>query len=265
MNPRDIILDTDIGDNVDDAWALALALASPEVNLRGVTTSTRIADGTSKPLLEPYDFQLGAQFQILEDDVWQSCERAVDFLIEAARVDEEPENLLTVVCVGPLTNLALALAVEPELISRLKIVMMGGCLGEARRETNIKSDPEAAAMVFNSGVAIRMVPSCVSRQMQLEESHLAQLQNSTSLYAKSLAQLTQIWMDETGKLPILHDALALLSLWSDGMRWEEKCVQVELCGETRGLTTETGGEPNALVAVEVDAPRALNEILSRIF
>jgi inosine-uridine nucleoside N-ribohydrolase len=287
MPARDILLDTDIGDNSDDAFALALALASPKVNLLGVTTvfrnaprraalaaqllrdwksSTQVIAGTSKPLLEPYSFEMGAQFQILEDDIWEDTQRAVDFIIKSARVDEEPdpENRLTLVCIGPLSNIALAISVEPEIISRIEIVVMGGCWSEAKRETNINIDPEAAAIVFNSGAAIRMVGYDVTQQMRLSPEQLQQLKSSNSVYAAQLAQLVQIWMDETGEPPTLHDPLALLCIWSDCVRFEEKCIEVGLCGEERGLTIECDGEPNVLAAVEVDAPRALNEILSRI-
>lgn len=287
MQPREIVLDTDIGDNVDDAFALALALASPEIRLRGVTTvfrnaprraalasqllrawdsSTHVVAGTSKPLLQPYSFEQGAQFQIPEDDIWEDRARAVDFILETAKVDEEPdeENLLTLVCIGPLTNIALALCVEPELVSRVEIVLMGGCFFSAQRETNIAADPEAAAIVFNSGAAIRVLPYNVTQQMALSPQQLESLQNSNSTYSQQLAQLVQIWMDETGRTPILHDALALLSVWSDCVSWEEKSVEIKLCSPERGLTVETAGQPNAQVAVQLDAPRALQEILSRI-
>jgi purine nucleosidase/pyrimidine-specific ribonucleoside hydrolase len=116
MAQQNIIIDTDIGDNIDDALALALATNSPELHLFGVTTvfrnaprraaltrylldelgqtSTRVGAGVSKPLLQAYDFRLGTQFQILQDDVWDDSAHAVEFLIEQARVEDEPTRII---------------------------------------------------------------------------------------------------------------------------------------------------------------------------
>jgi inosine-uridine nucleoside N-ribohydrolase len=263
MQIQDVILDTDIGDNIDDALALALLLNSPEVRLRGVTTvfrnaprraalarhlldawghsSTRVVAGLSKPLLEPYDFQMGTQFQILPDDVWHDSAHAVDFLIEAARIDEEPdpENALTLLCIGPLTNIAVALAREPELVPRVRIVLMGGCWSRLEPETNIHSDPEAAAIVFRSGAEIDMVGLDVTRRCQLSP-------------------------EQTQAVAAASTRSAPLGLFSDCLTWEDKHIEVELAGANRGCTVVCNGEPNVRVAVDVDAERAVELCLARL-
>src|SRR4028118_526414 len=283
---RNIILDTDIGDNIDDALALALAVNSPELHLLGVTTvfrnaprratlaryildelghtSTRVVAGISKPLLQRYDFQLGTQFQILEDDVWDDTAHAVDFLIEQARVEEEPDpdNLLTVVCIGPLTNVAVALVREPDLIPRIRLILMGGCWSRAEAETNIRSDPEAAAIVFNSGVEISMVGLDVTRRCELSPTHLRQISAASTRSVRLLQQLIDLWQDGTTRTPVLNDPLAVLSLFDDCITWEDKCIEVVLCGEQRGCTLVGDGEPNARVAVDVDTERAVELCLA---
>lgn len=288
MTRHNIILDTDIGDNIDDALALVLAINSPELNLLGVTTvfrnaprraalaryildglgqtSTRVVSGVSKPLLQAYDFQLGAQFQMLQDDVWDDTAHAVDFLIEQARVEYEPDlnNLLTVACIGPLTNIAVALVREPELIPRLRIVLMGGCWSRVEAETNICSDPEAAAIVFNSGVEISMIGLDVTRRCALSPTHLQQIAAASTRSARLLQQLIELWQDGTPRTPILNDPLAVLSLFNDCITWQDKCIEVALCGERRGCTLVSDGEPNARVAVDVDAGRTVELCLARL-
>jgi purine nucleosidase len=288
MTPQNIILDTDIGDNIDDALALALAANSPELHLLGVTTvfrnaprraalaryvldewgqtSTRVVAGVSKPLLQAYDFELGTQFQILQDDVWDDTTHAVDFLIEQAHVKDEPDtdNPLTVVCIGPLTNIAVALVREPELIPRIRLVLMGGCWSRAEAETNMRSDPEAAAIVFSSGVEISMIGLDVTRRCQLSQAHLQQIAAASTRGAQRLHQLIELWREGTSRTPVLNDPLAVLSLFDNCITWEDKCIEVALCGEQRGCTLSSDGEPNARVAVDVDAPRAVELCMARL-
>jgi inosine-uridine nucleoside N-ribohydrolase len=288
MTPQNIILDTDIGDNIGDALALILAASSSELHLLGVTTvfrnaprraafaryildklgqtSTRVVAGISKPLLQAYDFQLGTQFQILEDDVWDDTAHAVDFLIGQAHVEEEPDadNLLTVACIGPLTNIAVALVREPELIPRIRLVLMGGCWSRAEAETNIRSDPEAAAIVFNSGVDISMIGLDVTRRCELSPAHLQQINSASTRSARVLQQLIALWQEGTPRTPILNDPLAVLSLFDDCITWQDKCIEVALCGERRGCTLVSDSEPNARVAVDVDAARAVELCLARL-
>jgi inosine-uridine nucleoside N-ribohydrolase len=229
-------------------------------------TSTRVVAGVSKPLLQAYDFQLGPQFQILQNDVWDDTAHAVDFLIEQAHIDEEPDpdNLLTVVCIGPLTNIAVAIVREPELIPRIRIVLMGGCWSRAEAETNIRSDPEAAAIVFNSGVEISMIGLDVTRRCELAPAHLQQIAAASTRAAQLLHQLIELWQDDTSRTPVLNDPLVVLSLFDDCITWQDKCIEVALCGEQRGCTFVSDGESNARVAVDVDAERAVELCLARL-
>ncbi len=288
MKAQRIILDTDIGDDIDDALALAVALHSPEVELHGVTTVFKNAPrravlarhllqtfgrkkipviaGCSKPLLQPFEPGLGSQFQMLEDDVWNESGHAVDFIVQAARVDEEPdpENLLTLVPIGPLTNIAVALAREPELIPRVRIVLMGGQWSKPAAEWNIVCDPEAAAIVFNSGAEISMVGLDVTMRCCLEAAHIETIAQKAGASAKLLSELIRLWQRDSQHAPVLHDPLALLTLFDDCVKFEDKRIEVALCGEERGRTIIVEDEPNARVAVDVDAPRAVAAFMSRV-
>src|SRR5437867_672898 len=141
QRPIPILFDTDIGDDIDDALALALALQSPELEVRGVTTviddtesRTRLAwkqlglyrrrdiplaTGASEPLLDPVRTTRARQFEVLtaEDVIPASARRrAVDLIIQTLLASPQK---MTVVPVGPLTNIALALKTEPRIKEKI--------------------------------------------------------------------------------------------------------------------------------------------------
>lgn len=296
MNPTSLILDTDLGDDIDDALALALILNSPELELKGVTTvfgnaprravlaqhllkvwrrkEVPVFAGCSKPFLEPLPQHSGAQFQILENDVLsERTQHAADFLIEAsgADADEPPEEPQTLAAIGPLTNIALAIAKEPQLVSAARLVAMGGMWDESapdyKAEWNTQSDPEAAAMVLDSGMEISLVGLDVTERCVLEEKHLQKIeqQAGASPALGVLWKLIELWMRESHRPPTLHDPLAILTLFDECVTFEEKRLEVRLCGERRGQTRVLPtGAANARVAVAVNAPRALELFMERI-
>jgi inosine-uridine nucleoside N-ribohydrolase len=289
MKAVPIILDTDIGDDVDDALALAIILNSPELDLRGITTVFRdaprraqltehllnfwqrtgipVVPGASKPLLQPFDATLGKQFEVLPDtaEYSRAAELASEFLIRMVR---ETEVRLTLVPIGPLTNIALALARWPELAKRCRIIMMGGAWDPDsefyQAEWNIFCDPESAAMVFNSGAKIHMIGLDVTRRCVLSKAQVAQIKNHNSPRAGVLSQMVELWMQQTQLAPILHDPLAILTLFDECVQFEQKKIEVQLCGEERGKMRVLEGAPNAHVAVDVDAQRAVELFMARV-
>lgn len=293
MNALPLILDTDIGDDIDDALALAVILNSPELDLRGVTTVFRNAPrrvvltrellktyqreevpvfaGCSKPLLQNFEARLGSQFEILKETALETpTPHAIDFLISesGADKDEAPETPLTIGPIGPLTNVALALAREPQMVSSSRLVLMGGMWNcdspDYKAEWNIACDPEAAAMVFNSGIEISMIGLDVTSRCRLETKHLEKIKAHDSAQAGVLSRLIELWMRESKHAPILHDPLAVLTLLDDCVQFEEKKIEVALCGKERGQTQVVPGTANACVAVNVDAPRAIELFMERI-
>ena len=193
-----LIIDTDPGQ--DDAVAILLALASPELDLMGITTvagnvplaltqenARKICDlagrqdvpvfaGADRPLerdlvtAEHVHGRTGLDGPELPDPVTLLQDRhAVDFLIDTLR--SEPEGSVTLAPVGPLTNIATALRKAPDIAPRIRqIVLMGGGCFEGGNitpaaEFNIYVDPEAAAEVFAAGIPIVMMPLDVTHKV----------------------------------------------------------------------------------------------------
>lgn len=198
-----LVIDTDPG--IDDAAAILLAAASPEVDLRAVTTvfgnvelpkTTRnalallrlagrpdvpVAAGAARPLVHPqphraaewhHDDGLGGKADLLPAADRAAAERsAVEVLADILRTAEQP---VTIAPIGPLTNIALLLATHPELAPRIgRLVVMGGSLGggntTAAAEFNVWSDPEAARRVLvEEDVPTTLVPLDLTQRCTLD-------------------------------------------------------------------------------------------------
>ena len=222
MTPRSIIIDADPGN--DDAVALLLALASPELETLGITTvagnvplalTTRNARaivelagrrdvavfaGADKPLVrapvsaEHVHGQDGLGGVVLpEPSPVQADENAVDFIIRTLR--DKPAGSVTLCALGPLTNLALALMQSPKIAARLReIVLMGGaCFAGGNvtpcAEFNIYADPHAAQVVFRSGVPIVMLPLDVTHQVVSTPARIAAIERLGNRAGRTVAQL----------------------------------------------------------------------------
>jgi purine nucleosidase len=250
--PVPVIFDTDIGDDIDDALALALALQSPELDVRLVTTvaddvesRTRLAwkelglfgrqdiplaTGAPEPLLDPRLPDKAAQFGVLtatDLPPASSRERAADKIIETLLASPVK---MTLIPVGPLTNIALALREEPRIREKIeRIVMMGGAYYPARREYNIYRDRIAAQIVFSSGIPITGVGLDVTEKCKLEGSDLERLKNAKNPASQFLYRLIQLWQNgNPTRLPTLHDPLAVgTALRSALVETQTGSVQVE--------------------------------------
>ncbi|CAI8428786.1 MAG: Pyrimidine-specific ribonucleoside hydrolase RihA [Rhodospirillaceae bacterium] len=204
--PRPIIIDTDPGQ--DDALAILLALASPELDVRGITcvagnvplaltsrnarivcelagrTDVPVYAGASAPLereLVTAEYVHGKTgldgYDLPEPSMPLAEGHAVDFIIEAV-MDAEP-GTLTLCALGPLTNLGQALRQAPEISPRLReIVLMGGGLFEGGNTTpaaefNIYVDPEAADLVMHCGAPVVMIPLDLTHQTLASDAIIA--------------------------------------------------------------------------------------------
>jgi inosine-uridine nucleoside N-ribohydrolase len=295
-----ILLDCDPGH--DDAIALLLALASPEVELRGVTTvagnqtvekttanairilelvgreDVPVARGADRPLVrEPrvaayVHGESGLDGPDLPPARGEPvAEHAVDFLADHV-------GGTTLVATGPLTNVALLLALRPEVRPE-RIVLMGGAIAEGNvtpaAEFNIWADPEAAARVFASGIDVTMVGLDVTHQALVTRAHAERLRASGhvgAVVADLLAFYDRFHREVYGfdGSPI-HDAVALAYAFRpDLLETRELNVEIdcesELC---RGRTVvdlwrRSGREPNAHVAVAIDSGAFVELLLERI-
>lgn len=290
-----IILDCDPGH--DDALALLLANAHPAIELLAVTTvagnqtldkTTRnarrvmsfagikevpVAAGAARPLMRDQmtapevhgDSGLdGWPFE--EPEIGQDPRHAVDLIAETVAANDE----VTLVPVGPLTNIALALHRHPDAMAKVKdIVLMGGSSGLGNTtpaaEFNILADPEAAHIVFSSGLPVTMVPLDLTHQAMVTPQILERMRavgNPVAemavallgFYSQAIADANGLWG------AALHDPCAVARVIRPEI---VECKRVNVVVETArswsygatvcDLQGVTGREPNALIAQELDA------------
>jgi inosine-uridine nucleoside N-ribohydrolase len=276
-----VIIDTDPG--VDDALALLLAMSSPELTIEGLTpvagnvpldltlpnalrmieiagrTDIPVAAGARAPLLRRL---VTAQYAHGENGLGGAvfpepktkpiAEPAALFIRQIVR---KYPGEVTLIAIGPLTNVASALNTDPELAAMVKgVVMMGGSLSGGNitpaAEFNVYVDPEAARIVFQSGIPITMVGLDVTRKTSLTDEHVRTLeaaQNPISQGAAKVARNALTHNREHGFLvgPNMHDSLAVASFLDPSLiTWEDYYVDIETAGElTAGETV--GYSPNA--------------------
>lgn len=293
QKPIPVVLDTDIGDDIDDALALALALQSPELDVRAVITvlqhRERRADlvwkilqlyartdipvgmGAEQPWLTPPRTGEVRQTAALgpSDRMPEKLRRnGLELLLETCR--RSPEKI-TLLAYGPLTNVALALKAEPRLREKIeRLVLMNGVYFRPGVEYNTLRDPEAAAVVFGSGLPIVAVGLDVTLRCQLEPADMDRLAASELPSVKFLRELIGIWQSgRPDHRPILHDPLAVaVTFRPELVRLQRGRVEVETRG-TAGLTygmTLFRPDPTGTVqtASDVQARAFLDLFLQRI-
>jgi inosine-uridine nucleoside N-ribohydrolase len=289
---KKIIIDTDIGDDIDDALAIALALNSPELDIVGITTVFRnttlrtklaikllevfdredipVVKGIEKPIINDWDKNLiPPQSEILKEEITLNTSiDAVDFIIDRLMNSEEKITLITI---GPLTNIAMALIKEPKIKDKTEIFMMGGMYSRAIPEWNISCDPEAARVVFDSGIPITMVGLDVTLRCNLEGKDLDSIRSFGNIRTDFLYELLTIWQGNSQRLPILHDPLAVASFIDESLVKKEKMwVRIETRGEfTRGVIVADDRDSrkrdsNVNVCIDVDRERFISFFLDRI-
>ncbi|MBO7743764.1 nucleoside hydrolase [Paenibacillus sp. MWE-103] len=260
MERTKIIIDTDIGDDIDDALAIAFALESPELDVLGITTvfknvtaraklAVRLLEhagradipvyaGIGSPMLNKVDVnEIPNQYAKERDgDAAGFGTNGIDFMIDTIL---KSDGGITLVPIGPLTNIAIAILKEPALRSKVKeIVMMGGCYYSHLSEWNIRCDPEAARVVFESGIPIRAVGLDVTVQCVLTAEDADRLTTSPKRSAAYLPELLARWRKVTDHHPMLHDPLAVCAVFDDRLlEFQQDDIVVETQGEfTRGQT-----------------------------
>lgn len=279
-----VLIDTDIGDAPDDALAVILALKSPELEVRGITTviddvdaKTRFAwkllglyngrdipltTGASEPLLSPKSSSHSRQYELLTpaDTVPDSARRnAILFLIDTL---QHSPNRMTVIALGPLTNLALAIKTEPSIKAKIeRIVIMGGCYLMAEPEYNVQRDPAAAAIVFGSGIPITAVGLDVTRHLQLRDSDLERLRLADDPPGRFLARIVELAHAEQGGVnPTLYDPLALAAAFRPELI-QTRTGTVTLDG---AITRFQEGNGSTQIAVQANSQVFLDLFLNRI-
>ena len=320
--PKRVIIDTDPG--TDDAMAIILALNSPELKVEALTVVPGNVDGRQGlenalklvSLAGRCDVPVvgGAQHplnqKLISAQFWHGRNGLADVELPPAKCKADPRfgpdfiiemihkypHEITLIPVGPLTNIALAVSKDPSIAALAKdIVIMGGSITggnvNGAAEANIYNDPEAAEIVFNAGWTVTMVGSDVGERTLITRKYLEQLQLSQGPQNDFIAKIAAFYLTRSEKSgysgAAMYDPLAVgIALDPTLGTLEKMHVDVETKGEfTRGETVanrrgsnennilhgdhyEIEGvvelQPNAKVCVASDADRFLQLFVNRI-
>ncbi|OLB96166.1 MAG: hypothetical protein AUH30_13375 [Candidatus Rokubacteria bacterium 13_1_40CM_68_15] len=291
-----LVIDTDPG--VDDALALLLAWGSPGVRVEAVTTVAGnvplgqctlnlfrllalrrpepwpvVAAGADAPLARPLRTAegyhgadgLGALGDWPEVEAEPALPNAIDLIVDMGRRHGER---LTLVALGPLTNLALACEADLAAMRRIgRVVAMGGAVDvpgnvTPTAEFNFHVDPEAAARVLDAGLRLDLVPLDATGQATVTRAELERALGARPgpRAARVLAFTQHAFAREGGRLT-LHDPLAVGAAFDETLlSWEPARLRIGGDGETR----RAGGHPNCRIAVGVETERFVSVLLQRL-
>jgi purine nucleosidase len=321
-SPQQVIIDTDPG--TDDSMAILLALNSPELKVEAFTVvpgnvdarqglenalkivslagrcDVPVASGAQHPLNQ----------KLITAQYWHGRNGLADVELPASKCKADPRfgpdliiqlvhqypHQITLIPVGPLTNIALAVSKDPSIVPLVKnVVIMGGSIGggnvDGAAEANIYNDPEAAQIVFNAGWMVTMVGSDVGERTLITRKELAQLRSTHGPENDFMAQIVDFYVTRSEKSgwsgAAMYDPLAVAIAMDPTLgTLKDMHVDVETRGEfTRGETVanrtgynednvlhgdhyEIDGliplKPNARVCLTADRDRFLQLFLSRI-
>lgn len=306
MQKTKVIIDTDTGlgtkeADFDDGVALLLALNSPQIDVIGISTvhgnvpvsigtknvlrllhlmgkNIKVAQGAYRPLILDYPEKMKRPDKEIKDVVQFTASMkdnlvpafAPQFIVDTANKSKEK---IVIVGIGPLTNIALSLIISPGIKEKIKkVIIMGGTTfypGNVTpaAEFNIWMDPEAAKIVFDSGLPIVMVGLNVTQKVGFTENDFSLLKDKTDPLGKLFYLSATTWLDYLEKAQntqecYMHDALAIGYLLDEKlMSTRHAYVSIEIRGDlTRGQTVIdtkgiSGKYPNTQVCIDVNKKR----------
>lgn len=310
-----IILDTDLamgapGSDIDDGFAVALAVAEPKIQIDAITTVDGNTDvnsatyltaqllnklgsnpplyaGASGPLMDPRrprECAAGDVALRFTEKVREARIPAAQAIVE--HINHHPGEL-SVVTIGPLTNLAVALQLDPALPTKIASTwIMGGYFSGSQwnnsvpGEFNIWADPEAAQIVLSSGLFPNMVGLDVTYQVTMSQAQAAELSHSHSPFGRYAGQCGLEWIEVLrkryprsathGKFH-LHDPLTVAALADPSLvEWEDAHVEIPLHSVARGMTIadttapEGGPQPNCRIARGVQSERFVDDFIVKM-
>ncbi len=288
-----IIFDTDIGDDIDDAFALALALRSPEFKILGVTTAwgdtSLRARLVQRLLCESGDTEIPisagpatkpspnaafsqSRWATRQPEPQKGWPNAIDFILEQIR---KYPGELTLISVSPLSNIGALIDRDPESFRKLKrVVIMGGSVHRGYGdlgylpdrgpdpEYNIAMDIASARKLFSSGVPLYVLPLDATQIKLDEEKRMALFASDTPL-TNSLATLYEQWAMATGyATPTLYDVVAVVKA-IDSQACADQSLHLEV--DDKGYTRELPGKANAHVCLQPpDSEKVFQLLLHRL-
>lgn len=292
MSRVPLLLDTDIGDDVDDVFALLLAARCPDVELLGVTTVygdvaerariarklLRLAERDEVPVVAGSALTLsgrdpGAMITSgkgfapdePEADLSRNGDAATFLLDTIASADAPP----VLVAVGPLTNVGLALRREPAIARRLRsLIVMGGRLGAdaEQGEHNVNCDPEATRLVLESGANLALGTLEITRQATVDRVDVARLRDLGDPACAAAADMLERYLNEYRKRDwtSMYDPLTLTLAYTDSYLRTRPMRIRGTYSERLSRVDAVDGEPNARVSVGLDAAGFRDHLLATI-
>jgi purine nucleosidase len=291
-SPEKIIIDTDIGDDIDDAFAVGLALSSPEFEVLGFSASFGNTVTRAKMLDRmlgelgrgdipvamgaPAAVNLGAftQRRYAEGGSFARASHppSVDFVLDQAR---KYPGQVTLVAIGPLPNIGAMIDKDPAAFRKLKrVVIMGGNIGALmdpygvappvapHPEWNIKNDIASAQKLFTAGVPLTVMPLDSTANLKLHEVARTALFAHGSMLTNILAGLYYEWSAATrAATPTLYDPMTLASLLDPSLC---PLTPLHLRVDDAGNTLAEAGPPNAQVCLHSDADAFLRFYVKRV-
>lgn len=293
---RNIILDCDPGH--DDAIAIVLAGANPNINLLGISVvagnqtiekTARNAYNIAKYLGLNIPIAIGSEFPIVRERVIcaqvhgesgldgfdfpkyeynYDKRNGVQLIVDSVMNNDD----VTVVATGPLTNVALALKLEPRLSKRIKeIVLMGGSVDNGNTspaaEFNIMCDPEAAYIVFTSGIPVKMIGLNVTRKVLVTPEVISRMDKINNKASDMFVKLMKVFNENQQKTfgiasAPLHDPATIASLIDDSLvKYQLMNVEIDIShGPSYGRTNcdvfdYLHAPKNAYVAMDIDVDK----------
>jgi inosine-uridine nucleoside N-ribohydrolase len=289
MAQQPVIIDTDIGDDIDDAFAVALALRSPELKILGVTTTFGDTELRAR-LLDRYltavgssDIAVAAGPETKTDNILTQKAYAMrtpaavhadgaDFLLDQIR---KHPGQITLIAIGPLFTVQAAIERDPATFRKLKrVVMMGGSIergydgenGERRppdAEWNINRNPAGAQALLAAGVPVFMMP-LDSTQVHLPAAQREKIFAFGSPLTDQLTLLYHQWSansDRHPTTPTLYDPVAVVYTFRPDL-CPAKPMRIEVDG--KGFTRAVNGQPNAQVCMQSDEKGFLDLSMNRL-
>ncbi len=292
-----IWIDTDIGGDIDDALALLLAIATPTVDIIGVSTvfqNTKARARIAKKLLEmggrgnvPVYAGIGKPIKatsVFNDavDLISLPKTYIPELFDDARIEDldavsalrnalEKHDDLTVITLGALTNIAALITQHPASVQRVKeLFIMGTAIWLNFNEFNISCDPESADIVLQTTLPKKVVSLDVTFKCELTSAEIDVLKACTSPLVKTVLAMNEMW----GEGMILHDPLTLAeAIYPSHVTFEPGNLKVELEGAfSRGKCVNLAdfnwrrpGRPDLLVSKAVDNAKFTKFYVNKIY
>jgi len=288
--PQKVIIDTDIGDDIDDAFAVALALRSPELQILGISTDSgdtearaRIVDRIlgeaarqdipvaagipTPPAMGLSQLRYGNNGHFARS----THPGAVDFISEQIR---RYPGEITLITIGPVPNIGALVDQDPETFRKLKrVVVMGGWIEAVKPdygnvpalkpepEWNIKGDIAAAQKLFRSDVPLYVMPIDSTIHLALDEVNRTILFAQATPLTDSLTLLYHLWAGAGGVTPVLFDAMTIAYM-TDATLCPMQSMRIEV--DDKGLTRAVSGKPNAQVCLHSDKDAFMRFYMRRL-